>query len=207
MEASYSDAVSRKDLSGSSLKFLSVEMNGLSASHCHAVGGRKDLLTTLYRTGICRWGSQHIVTKSHARLCRLCERAAVHPRRQPQERPARPWPTQQGLSQPTAPQTAGPSELHQVSCHISKPWYLSEIKDLGKLDTCAISNPARFSSRNPCQVAYHRGSQCKLASFSQANSHPLKSVILIHLNPHPSRLLGSRYSLALFSTLQATPSI
>ena len=106
MEASYSDAVSRKDLSGSSLKFLSAEMNGLSTSHCHAVGGRKDLLTTLHRTGICRWGSQHIVTKSHARLCRLCERAAVHPRRQPQERPARLWPTQQGLSQPTAPKTA-----------------------------------------------------------------------------------------------------
>ena len=54
MEASYSDAVSRKDLSGSSLKFLSAEMNGLSTSHCHAVGGRKDLWTTLHRTGICR---------------------------------------------------------------------------------------------------------------------------------------------------------
>ena len=207
MEVSYSDAVSRKDLSGSSLKFLSVEMNGLSTSNCHAVGDRKDLLTTIYRTGICRWGSQHIVTKSHAMLCRLCETATVHPRRQPQERPARLWPTQQGLSQPTAPKTDGPSELHHVYCHISKPEYLSEIKDSGKLDTCAISNPARFSSRNPCQVAYHRGSQCKLASFSQPNSHLLKSLLLIHLNPHPSRLLGSRSSLALFSTLQATPRI
>ena len=118
-----------------------------------------------------------------------------------------PWLTQQGLSQPTAPKTAGPSEPHQVYCHISKPWYFSEMKDLGKVDTCAISNPARFSSRNPCQVAYHRGSQCKLALFSQANSHLLKSLILIHLNPHPSRILGSHYSLVLFSTLQATPSI
>lgn len=203
--ASYTNAVSRKDLQAAAWNSPRWKWMGSQPSNLSMLWETEKIFDHDLQNWICRWGSQHIVTKSHAMLCRLCETATVHPSA-----------AASGETCPPVTNTAG------VPAHSSQDgrteWtssrllpylqaqYLSEIKDSGNWIR-VYSQILHVSSRNPCQVAYHRGPQCKLASFSQPNSHLLKSLILIHLNPHPSRLLGSCSSLALFSTLQATPRI
>lgn len=135
-------------------------MNGLSTSNCHAVGDRKDLLTTILQN----WNLQ-VRQPAHrpqeARLLlRLCGNSNFRPsRRQPQENlPARDQHSR-GCPSPQLPRR--PDRVNFITSTAISPSPSTSQKWLGKLDTCAISNPACFSSRNPCQVAYHKaGAGC-----------------------------------------------
>lgn len=92
----------------------------------------------LYRPGIRRGGSRYPLTKSRDVLCRLPEGSHPQPAAASQEG-GLPTGTA-GLSQTAGPKMRGANGLPQVYGRISKTWYSSEIKDLGKLDECVISN-------------------------------------------------------------------